>query len=79
MNKLFSYESCTVSSTVPGLVIFTKGKLIRSMFPYKRGTTFDVLEFDPLNERMVVTRGTKTTTHRIQTSTFSLNAPYSNE
>jgi hypothetical protein len=79
MNKMFSYESCVISPTVPGLVTFTKGKLLRSMFPYKRGTTFDVLEFDPLNERMVVTRGTKTTTHRIQTSTFSLNAPHSNE
>jgi hypothetical protein len=79
MNKMFSYESLYVSETVPGLVVFKKGKLLRSMFPYKRGTTFDVLEFDPLNERMVVTRGTKTTTHRIQTSTFKLTAPYSNE
>jgi hypothetical protein len=79
MNKLFFYESCVISPTVPGLVTFTKGKLLRSMFPYKRGTTFDVLEFDPLNERMVVTRGTKTTTHRIQTSTLKLVTPYSNE
>jgi hypothetical protein len=79
MNKMFSYESCVISPTVPGLVTFTKGKLLRSMFPYKRGTTFDVLEFDPLNERMVVTRGIKTTTHRIQTSTFKLVTPYSNE
>jgi hypothetical protein len=65
LTKMFSYKSWTPDPTVPGKGVLTEVTLLVSLFPYKRGTKFDSIEFDPLNERLVAHRSSKTTSHRL--------------
>jgi hypothetical protein len=71
MNRMLSFESHTPDPTVPGKVTFNNVTLIVSMFPYKRGTHFDKIVFDPVNFVFTAYRKNKQTTHRVQLTLHS--------
>lgn len=70
MNRIFTYESYTPDPNTPGKGVFHNVVLLVSLFPYKRGTHFDKIVFDPINFIFIAHRKGKETSHRVQISLY---------
>jgi len=53
-NPPFTYESSELLDPTTGKIKFHNVVLLRSIFPYKKGTKFQYVEFDIVNARIAV-------------------------
>lgn len=54
-NPPFTFESSELLDPMTGRIKFHNVVLLRSIFPYKKGTKFHTIEFDIVNARIVLT------------------------
>lgn len=62
-NSIFTYERVELADPTTGRLRFHNVTLTRSMYPYRKGIKFDLVEIDFATQKFTAQRGSKRLTH----------------